>query len=125
MSQIMKSFLAIFLVMFMVVCSISILSSYILVIQAQDQHASMIDAMENSNYYAPVIREYMREANDLGYDVRVTLYMEDHSSTFCDSVLQIPDNTKNVDYASVELDFPFQIPFFGIYNMHTLTGFAR
>ena len=45
-------------------------------------------------------KEIYAEANDLGYDVRVTLYMEDHSSTFVTQCYKF-DNTKNVDYASI------------------------
>ena len=50
MSQIMKSFLGLFLIMFMVVTSAGVLSGFLSVLSAQNTHAAIISELEDSDF---------------------------------------------------------------------------
>ena len=51
MSQIMKTFLGVFLILTMVVTSAGILSSFMEVMAAQNMHAAMVNEIEDSDFY--------------------------------------------------------------------------
>ena len=50
MSQIMKAFFGIFLIMFMTVTSSGILSGFMTVVEAQNLHAQIINELEDSDF---------------------------------------------------------------------------
>jgi hypothetical protein len=53
-SQIMKTFLGVFLIMFMVVTSSGVLSGFMTVVEAQNLHAQIINELEDSDYDSSV-----------------------------------------------------------------------
>ena len=57
MSQILKTFLGLFLILTMVATSAGILSSFLSVMTAQNMHAAMISEMEDSDFYPQVIMD--------------------------------------------------------------------
>lgn len=125
MSQIMKGFLGVFLVMFLVVSSVGILSAFLTVMDAQDLHARVINEMENSNYSREVISENFEKAENAGYELEVVLYYEDGEQASCTGGEEIPDHPGEISLAQVNLKFPFRVGFFGINDQHTLSGYAR
>lgn len=125
MSQIIKTFLGIYLILFMAVTSVGILAAYMQVLGAQDLQARIVDELENSRYAAPVIRAEFEEANRAGCRLTVTLYYENGRTIAAESASRIPDSTQEVCMARVELSFPFQVACLGIRQEHTLTGYAR
>lgn len=125
MSQIIKTFLGIYLILFMAVTSVGILAAYMQVLGAQDLQARIVDELENSHYAAPVIRAEFEEANRAGCGLTVTLYYENGRTVAAASASRIPGNTQEVCMARVELAFPFQVACLGIRQEHTLTGYAR
>mgnify|MGYP001633974479 FL=1 len=64
MSQIMKSFLGLFLIMFMVVTSAGVLSGFLSVLSAQNTHAAIISELEDSDFYPSVVNEFFKKAKD-------------------------------------------------------------
>lgn len=124
MSQIMKSFMGIFLIMFLAMVSMGILSAFMEVIDARDLHSRMIDELENSDYSANVMREQFDLAESAGYQLDITLYQGD-VETKCTKREQVPDQASDAELAKVCLTFPFQVDFLGIDNTHTLCGYAR
>ena len=51
MSQIMKSFMGVFIMLFMSVTSIGILSGFLSVLSVQDLHSCIISELEDSDFY--------------------------------------------------------------------------
>ena len=125
MSQIMKAFLGLFFILFMMVTSVGILSAYMLVIDAQDMHARMVDEVENSNFYPEVLKECFEWADKAGYQLSITLYHENREEQVCTDSSMVPSKTDDVDSARLDLMFPFQVRFFGIESEHTIWAYAR
>ena len=124
MSQILKSFLGVFLVMMLALSGIGILGGFINVLKAQNQYSEMILELEDSNFYAPVIKENFELAEVCGNELNVTLYYPDSRVVTCTSAEQVPD-TSEVEMARVELVFYYRIPFLGIEKGNVLSGYAR
>lgn len=125
MSQIMKAFLGIFLMMFLVAGSAGILSAFMVVVDAQDMHAGMVDEAENSNFSPAVMADCFRRAEEAGYTLTVTLYYENREQEIYSSSAGLPESTSDVSGARLELCFPFRVSFFGIETEHTLSAYAR
>lgn len=125
MSQILKSFLGLFLILTMVVTSAGILSSYLSVLTAQNTHAAMIDELENSCFYPEVIRECFAQAEDMGYKLSMTLYGEDGSSYSLNAASELPDDIADINMARVELEFGYFFSNINLQSRSTLCGYAR
>lgn len=125
MSQIMKSFLGIFIMLFMALTSIGILSAFLQVMDAQDMHARIINELENSNFSASVIRENFEMAEEAGYQLSVTLYYENEKQTEYPEKEAVQESSSAASMAKVNLEYPFQIAFFEMNSCHVLSGFAR
>lgn len=125
MSQVIKTFLGVFLVMFLAITSSGILSAYMVVADAQDLHASMVNEVENSNFYPGVIANCFSQASVANCKLKVILYQNDYKEVVCTKSSEIPNDTSRVTSARLELTFPFQISFFGISQEHTFCAYAR
>lgn len=66
MSQIMKTFLGVFLIMFMVVTSSGVLSGFMTVVEAQNLHAQIINELEDSDYDSSVAQTCFENASKAG-----------------------------------------------------------
>lgn len=101
-----------------------------------------IAEMENSNFSSEVITKIYEQAEDDGYDVKMTLYhRQDYlgnpaptlTTTVDPSVASNPDSLKNaigdtsdVYMIRVQLDFDYSFAFFNnAVTKHTLFGYAR
>lgn len=124
MSQVIKSFMGLFLILFLMSACIGILSAFMIVVEAQDMHAQLVDEMENSNFNSMVIKQCFEKANECGYSLSVTCY-HDAKAVVYTNINDLPDELPKVSLAKLELSFPFSIPFFGIHNEHTLCAYAR
>ena len=79
MSQIMKTFLGVFLIMFMVVTSSGVLSGFMTVVEAQNLHAQIINELEDSDYDSSVAQTCFQNASKAGDTLELKLYMTDNS----------------------------------------------
>lgn len=125
MSQIMKAFTGVFMVLFMMVTATGLLGGFFQVIHVQNLHAAMIDEMENSNYAKAVLEECYSVTEKSGYDLELTLYQENASTIICTEAGQLPVETSGVEMARIILKYPFQITFFDINLEQQLVGYAR
>lgn len=125
MSQIMKGFLGIFMILFLVSSAVGILSAFLTVMDAQDLHESVINEIEDSNYSWNVLAENFEKVENSGYQLEVVLYYADGGQAVCSSGTELPSDSRAVTLARVDLRFPFQVGFFGVNEMHTLSGYAR
>lgn len=123
MSQIMKAFLGIFLIMFMAVTSSGVLSGFLTVVQAQNLHSQIITELEDSDFYRDVARECFESAERQGDVLGITFYMADNTTKTATQAAQIPDSDQIVR-ARVELKFNYKVAFFGIEQEHILSGYA-
>lgn len=122
MSQIMKAFLGIFLIMFMTVTSSGILSGFMTVMASQDLHSNIINELEDSDFDRSVASKCFENAALNGNKLNITFYMADNTIQTASSAAQIPSN--DVKKAKVDLSFDYNIAFFGINEEHILSGYA-
>lgn len=125
MGQIIKTYLSVFLILFMTVVSISILDAYLQVLKAQDMQAQMVDEIENSNYAPSVVQDCFAGAGEAGYELALTYYFENGGVVCCTGVSQIPTDVNSINMACVELTFPLEIGVFGFSRNHTFSGCAK
>ena len=124
MSQILKTFMGLFLILIMIATSVGLLSSFFSVMAAQNLHAAMISEIEDSDYYPIVIKECFQIANEKGYDLEMTLYGEDNSIKECTCQSDVPTDVK-MQMAKVTLKVNTILNFFGRNDEHILDGYAR
>lgn len=125
MSQIIKAFTGIFIVLFMAVTSMGIIGVFLRVLHAQNLHASVVNELENSDYARQVCVEALEIAEVYGYELKLVFYEEDGTSYACQEVEDIPSTTQSVIMAEVLLTYPVEIPFFGVDTQQTLIAYAR
>ena len=123
MSQIMKSFLGVFLILFMTVSSVGILSGFLSVIAAQNEHAQIIDELEDSDFCPEVKRDCFRNVSANNQSLVLTLYLSDNTVQTVSNDSEVPYDTQ-VNRAFVELKFNYSVDFFGICEEHVLSGYA-
>ena len=125
MSQIIKGYLGVFLVLLLMLTSVGVLSAFMGVISAQDVHGAIIDELENSAYARNVLEEAFDKTAQAGYQMEVTLYFDDGGSNYISSKEEIPANSMKTSYARVDLRFPLKIAFFQVNQNHVISGYAR
>lgn len=123
MSQIMKTFLGVFLIMFMVVTSSGVLSGFMTVVEAQNLHAQIINELEDSDYDSSVAQTCFENASKAGDTLELKLYMTDNSIRTVTDASQIASSDE-IEKARVELKFTYAVAFFGIEQEHVLSGYA-
>ena len=123
MSQIMKAFFGIFLIMFMTVTSSGILSGFMTVVEAQNLHAQIINELEDSDFNREVAKGCFKNASDVDDTLELTFYMLDNTTKTVADASQIPDSIQ-ITKARVELKFDYIVAFFGIRQKHVLSGYA-
>lgn len=125
MSQIMKCFTGIFIILFMTVSSIGILSAFLTVISAQNLHASIINELENSDFYEEVVRESFAKAEETKNVLVLTFYYSDNTSIEVTSEELDKYKAENVEMAKVDLRFNLNSGLFSLSDEHILSGYAR
>lgn len=108
MSQIMKTFLGVFLIMFMVVTSSGVLSGFMTVVEAQNLHAQVINELEDSDYDSSVAQTCFENASKAGDTLELKLYMTDNSIRTVTDASQITSSDE-IEKARVELKFTYAV----------------
>lgn len=125
MSQIVKSFLGVFILAIMMVSAGGILSAYMQVLSAQHTHARIVNELENSHYNPEVIRACFEEAKKENCTLRITLYPVDGESYLLENEEMVASDIQGIDEAEVCIQFLYQIPFMAINQEHVISGYAR
>ncbi|MCH5333490.1 MAG: hypothetical protein J1D89_05990 [Agathobacter sp.] len=125
MSQIIKTFMCVFLILFMTAATIGILTAYLQVLGAQDLQAQIVDEIENSDYAPAVVRECFANAEKAGCELTVTYYYEGGGTVCCTDSAFVATDVSSVTMARVELSFPLEIRLFGFSKRHSFTGYAK
>lgn len=125
MSQIIKSFMGVFMILFMTATSIGILSGFLSVVSAQNLHSAIICELEDSDYYGGVIKESFSKAKEAGDTLSMTLFYEDSSTKEINAENVAFVDFEGVEMAKVNLGFNVKIGIFGVNDEHVLSGYAR
>lgn len=125
MSQILKSFMGLFLIMMMITASAGILGVYLTTITAQNLHASIISNIEDSNFNRKVVQECFEVAMDNGYILELVVYDSDNGISTCRDILSYPFDTDTIKTAEVKLWFEIRAGEIKLGDRHMLSGYAR
>lgn len=125
MSQIIKAFTGIFIVMFMMVSATGILGTFLQTLHAQNLHAAIINELENSDYARTVLIEVFDTAEEGGYELRLRLYQEYEEYILCAAAEEVPEDVSSVMMAEVTLSYPVQLLFFQVSQKQDIVGYAR
>lgn len=125
MSQIIKAFTGIFIVMFMMVSATGILGAFLQTLHAQNLHATIINELENSDYARMVLVDAFDRAEEGGYELRLQLYQEYEEYILCTAAEEVPDDLSQVTTAEVTLSYPVEMLFFQVSRKQEIIGYAR
>ena len=125
MSQIMKVFTGVFLVLLLMTTSAGVLGSFAQIMRAQNTHASMIDELENSNYASSVMQACFQAAEKENYQLQLSLYLENGDVMICTHKEEIRELKSKIRMAEVVLNYTIEFAFFEIKVDQQLFGYAR
>lgn len=124
MSQIMKAYMGIFLLLMLTAVSEGIFAGYLQVLSAQDMHASVIKEIENSHFYHEVVKECFEQAEEKGYQLEITMYKKDGTTQRITSGETVLENAGEIMGAEVRMEFVYSNTFLQIHQPHILSGYA-
>ena len=125
MSQVMKAFMGVFMVLFLMAASIGVLGAFCQVLHAQNTHAVMIDELENSDYARTVMEACFETVEQEEYRLQLSLYSDTEEEQICTSSAELPKTTANVTMVKVVLFYDIEIAFFDVVTEQQLFGYAR
>lgn len=125
MSQVMKAFMGVFMVMFLMTTSTGVLGAFYQILHAQNTHAVMIDELENSDYARSVMEACFETAESEEYRLQMSLYSEEGGALTCTSISELPERTDDISMVEVILFYDMEIAFFEIAEEQQLFGYAR
>ena len=125
MSQVMKAFMGVFMVLFLMVTSTGVLGAFYQILHAQNTHAVMLDELENSDFARPVIEACFENAEQEAYRLQMSLYSSTEDIRICTSREDLPTDTSDITMVEVILFYDIEIAFFEIAKEQQLFGYAR
>ena len=125
MSQIMKAFMGVFMVLLLVTTSAGVLGAFYQILHAQNTHAVMLDELENSDFAKHVLKSCFEIADAEEYRLQMNLYTNSNEIWTCLDVEELPEDTKDVTMMEVILFYDIEIAFFQIAQEQQLFGYAR
>lgn len=125
MSQVMKAFTGVFMVLFLMTTSTGVLGAFYQILHAQNTHALMIDELENSDYAKPVMEACFKTAEEENYHLQLSLYSETEEIKTCTVATDLPEDTKQVSMVEVVMNYSVKVAFFEVDVEQQLFGYAR
>lgn len=125
MSQVMKAFMGVFMVLFLMTTSTGVLGAFYQILYAQNTHAVMLDELENSDFARSVMVSCFETAEKESYRLQMSLYSSSGDTRICTSKKDIPVNTDDIKMVEVVLFYDIEIAFFEIATEQQLFGYAR
>ena len=124
MSQVIKVWMSLFLILVFIVTGIGCISAGIEVEHARSFKTDVVANLENSNYNADVINSCISTASDNDYVLTIVAYGKDGSvKTYRNGTPA--ESTKGVYAASVTLKYRYKIGFLNINTEKSVRGMAR
>ena len=125
MSQVMKAFMGVFMVLLLMTTSAGVLGAFYQILHAQNTHAVMLDELENSDFARSVMKGCFETAEVEKYQLQMNLYSTSSEIKTCMSVKDIPKNTQDITMVEVVLFYDIELAFFDIAKEQQLFGYAR
>lgn len=125
MSQVIKAFMGVFMVLFLMTTSTGVLGAFYQILHAQNTHSVMIDELENSNYAKNVMMTCFDVAKEESYLLQLTLYSDSEPTRICTMSSELPDTTEQISMVEVVLFYDLEIGFFNIAEEMQMFGYAR
>ena len=125
MSQVMKGFTGVFLLLLLSVSALGLLGGFLQVLRAQSFHSNVICELEDSDYAPAVIEECLQKGEENGYTLVITLFYKTGGNLVLTQKEQVAQLAKDVDTARVVMSFDIKIPLFGIESAQRLSGYGR
>ncbi|MGN0342763.1 MAG: hypothetical protein ACI4DO_08210 [Roseburia sp.] len=123
MEQIIKTYLGIFMILLMTVTGIGIVAAEVEVTRAREFKSDVIIELENSDYNVNVLNACMQQAQEIGYDLDITLYGKDGTAVNYEPGGTIP--SQGVNFAEVVLNYSYRTGPFGNFLQHSIRGYGR
>lgn len=124
MSQIMKAFTGIFIVLFMMVSATGILGMFLQITKAQNTHAAILAEIENSDFARPILQDVFTIAENCGYGLEIVLYREDETAVYCTGADKVPWDVSDVFQVEVIMDYSINLSFFQVSASQECYGYA-
>jgi hypothetical protein len=125
MSQVIKAFTGIYLLLLLMVSSTGVLGAFLQTLHAQNLHSMIIDELENSDYARGILEAAYEEAEKYQYDLQLILYRENETAVVCREIGELPVDLQEVFMAEVRLQYEISLTFFDISAPQKLIGYAR
>ena len=125
MSQVMKAFMGVFMVLLLMTTSAGVLGAFYQILHAQNTHAIMLDELENSDFAKGIMEACFETAKMEEYRLQMNLYSTSSDIKTCMCVEDIPQNTEDVRMVEVVLFYDIELAFFDIAKEQQLFGYAR
>lgn len=123
MSDVLKAFLGLFMILFLVFSSVSIIDASFQANQARDYISAAVSEFENSGHSMNVMNECGSAAVGNGYEMEVRLYFEDGKNqllVYKEEADRYEKNTSEAVMSEVILRYPYTLGFFGVTKMHEI-----
>ena len=114
MSQVIKTFTGVFMVLFLMASATGVLGAFYQIMHAQNTHSHMIDEIENSDYARGVLETCFTIANEEEYRLQISLYSDTEQTQICTDADALPEQTGMINMAEVSLYYDVEIPFFDV-----------
>lgn len=125
MSQVMKAFMGVFMILLLMTTSAGVLGAFYQILHAQNTHAIMLDELENSDFAKGIMEACFETAEMEEYRLQMNLYSTSSDIKTCMCVEDIPLNTEDVRMVEVILFYDIELAFFDIAKEQQLFGYAR
>ena len=125
MSQIMKAFMGVYMVLLLMTTSAGVLGGFYQILHAQNTHAIMLDELENSDFAKVIMEACFETAEKESYRLQMSLYSDSEDVKICTNRNELPENTEDVKMVEVVLFYDIEIAFFDIATEQQLFGYAR
>lgn len=125
MSQVMKAFMGVFMVLLLMTTSAGVLGGFYQILHAQNTHAVMLDELENSDFAKGVMQACFETAKMEEYRLQMNLYSTTNEIIVCMNIDEIPANTEDIKMVEVILFYDIELAFFDIAKEQQLFGYAR
>ena len=125
MSQIMKAFMGVYMVLLLMVTSAGVLGAFYQILHAQNTHAIMLDELENSDFAKVIMEACFETAERESYRLQMSLHSDTEQVKICMKADELPENMESVKMVELILFYDIEIAFFDIAKEQQLFGYAR
>lgn len=132
MKQLFETFLGMFFLFLLIVCSMTCISAGVDARNADKYKTEYIAQMENSDYAQGVIEKVFEDAAEQDYELKMVFYKDVNGTmsttpevSTIEEFHNLVGDTTGVYMVRLQLTFPYLFPMLEATTHHTLLGYAR